>query len=108
MASALLCMVRIGQCLWSHAAERIAIRTRFMAVLPHVNPESPTSPWEFQGVHMLMGTDQGAAWKKGEPRESRIVFIGKHLPRDVIVEGLEQCLVGASSKVMPREPAWLK
>jgi G3E family GTPase len=48
-----------------------------------------------QGVHMLMGTDQGAPWKKGEKRDSRIVFIGKDLPRDVILEGLEQCLVSA-------------
>ena len=48
-----------------------------------------------QGVHMLMGTEAGSSWKEGEPRHSRIVFIGKQLPRDVLVQGLEQCLAPA-------------
>ncbi|MBW8718468.1 MAG: GTP-binding protein [Variovorax paradoxus] len=48
-----------------------------------------------QGVHMLMGTEAGSNWKEGEPRHSRIVFIGKQLPRDVLVQGLEQCLAPA-------------
>jgi len=47
----------------------------------------------FQGVHMLMGSDVGKAWEKGETRFSRIVFIGRNLPREVILKGLEQCLV---------------
>lgn len=47
----------------------------------------------FQGVHMLMGSDVGKAWEKGEARFSRIVFIGRRLPREVILKGLEQCLV---------------
>jgi G3E family GTPase len=45
-----------------------------------------------QGVHMLMSSDQGAAWKKGESRSSKIVFIGKDMPREVIVAGLESCV----------------
>ncbi|RST50407.1 CobW family GTP-binding protein [Variovorax sp. MHTC-1] len=45
-----------------------------------------------QGVHMLMGTEAGPKWKQNEPRDSRIVFIGKQLPKDVILQGLEQCL----------------
>ena len=51
-----------------------------------------------QGVHMLMGTDTGTPWKEGEPRESRIVFIGKQLPKDVLLQGLEQCLVPTDPK----------
>ncbi|MGA0809601.1 MAG: CobW family GTP-binding protein [Burkholderiaceae bacterium] len=47
----------------------------------------------FQGVHMLMGGDKGRAWKPQEPRESRLVFIGRDLPRDTIEKGLQQCLV---------------
>ena len=47
-----------------------------------------------QGVHMLMGSDAASAWKKGEARDSKIVFIGKDMPKDVILQGLEQCLVG--------------
>ena len=46
----------------------------------------------FQGVHQLMGSDVGPPWAPGEKRESRMVFIGINLPRDVIVQGLEQCL----------------
>lgn len=45
----------------------------------------------FQGVHMLMGTDLGPAWGTQE-RASKMVFIGRKLPRELIQKGLEQCL----------------
>ena len=48
-----------------------------------------------QGVHMLMGSDRGALWKKGEARDSKIVFIGKDMPQDLILDGLTQCLLPA-------------
>ena len=47
----------------------------------------------FQGVHQLMGSDLGPAWKEGELRASKMVFIGIDLPRDILTQGLEQCLV---------------
>ncbi|MEN9772157.1 MAG: hypothetical protein RJA58_800 [Pseudomonadota bacterium] len=47
----------------------------------------------FQGVHMLMGGDVGRPWAAGEERQSKLVFIGRKLPRDTIVKGLEQCLI---------------
>ena len=47
----------------------------------------------FQGVHQLMGSDLGPAWAEGEPRISKMVFIGIDLPRDILVQGLEQSLV---------------
>jgi G3E family GTPase len=47
----------------------------------------------FQGVHQIMGSDLGAKWETGEPRGSKMVFIGKNLPQDVFIRGLEQCLV---------------
>lgn len=47
----------------------------------------------FQGVHQLMGTDLGAAWKKDETRTSKMVFIGIELPREILEQGLLQCLV---------------
>jgi G3E family GTPase len=47
----------------------------------------------FQGVHQIMGSDLGAKWEAGEPRGSKMVFIGKNLPKDVFIRGLEQCLV---------------
>jgi len=47
----------------------------------------------FQGVHMLMGGDLGRPWGKGEKRSSTMVFIGKNLPQELFIKGLEQCLV---------------
>jgi G3E family GTPase len=46
----------------------------------------------FQGVHQLMGSDLGPAWAEGEQRTSKMVFIGIDLPRDIFLQGLEQCL----------------
>jgi len=46
----------------------------------------------FQGVHMLMGGDIGRPWGKQEKRSSTLVFIGKDLPQDLFIKGLEQCL----------------
>ena len=47
----------------------------------------------FQGVHQLMGSDLGPVWPEGEARVSKMVFIGIDLPRDILVQGLDQCLV---------------
>jgi G3E family GTPase len=47
----------------------------------------------FQGVHQLMGSDLGPAWGAGEKRNSKMVFIGIDLPKDIFLQGLEQCLV---------------
>ena len=47
----------------------------------------------FQGVHMLMGGDLGRPWGADESRESVMVFIGRNLPKDVFLQGLDQCLV---------------
>ena len=47
----------------------------------------------FQGVHQLMGSDLGPKWAAGEKKNSKMVFIGLDLPRDVFLQGLEQCLV---------------
>jgi G3E family GTPase len=49
----------------------------------------------FQGVQMLMGGDAGKPWGADERRESKLVFIGRNLPEDLFIEGLEQCLVKA-------------
>ena len=46
----------------------------------------------FQGVHQLMGSDLGPVWPEGEARVSKMVFIGIDLPRDILVQGLDQCL----------------
>jgi G3E family GTPase len=46
----------------------------------------------FQGVHMLMGADVGRPWGKEEKPATKIVFIGRNLPRETILKGLEACL----------------
>ena len=47
----------------------------------------------FQGVHQLMGSDLGPVWSEGEIKTSKMVFIGIDLPKDIFLQGLEQCLV---------------
>ncbi len=46
----------------------------------------------FQGVHQLMGSDLGPEWKPEEQRQSKMVFIGIDLPKDILVQGLDQSL----------------
>jgi G3E family GTPase len=47
----------------------------------------------FQGVHQLMGSDLGPAWGPEEQRCSKMVFIGIDLPKDILLQGMEQSLV---------------
>ncbi len=47
----------------------------------------------FQGVHQLMGSDLGPVWQDSEVRTSKMVFIGIDLPKDILLQGLEQCLI---------------
>ena len=47
----------------------------------------------FQGVHQLMGSDLGPQWAEGEQRLSKMVFIGIDLPKDILLQGLEQSLI---------------
>ena len=47
----------------------------------------------FQGVHMMLEGDHQRKWKDGERRESRVVFIGRELPEQLIRDGFERCIV---------------
>jgi G3E family GTPase len=47
-----------------------------------------------QGVHMMMASDIGRPWAEDEARESRLVFIGRNLPKEMLIAGLERCLAG--------------
>ena len=47
----------------------------------------------FQGVHQLMGSDLGPRWGLDEKRNSKMVFIGIDLPKDIFLQGMTQCLV---------------
>ncbi len=50
----------------------------------------------FQGVHMLLGAEDGKPWAAGESRQSVMVFIGRKLPRVLFEQGLALCLAGAT------------
>ena len=47
----------------------------------------------FQGVHMMMSSDIGRAWESGQPRHSKLVFIGRDLPKAELIERLERCII---------------
>lgn len=49
----------------------------------------------FQGVHMLVGSELGAPWRDGETRASKMVFIGRGLPQETLIRGLDGCVAGA-------------
>lgn len=44
-----------------------------------------------QGIHELMGSDLGRPWQAGQ-KETKIVFIGIHLPEQILLGGLKKCL----------------
>ena len=44
-----------------------------------------------QGVHMLIEGGSQRAWKKNEAPQSRLVFIGRDLPVDLLRQGFEAC-----------------
>ncbi|MBD9363502.1 CobW family GTP-binding protein [Methylomonas fluvii] len=48
----------------------------------------------YQGVHMLMTETFGNPWQADEARESSMVFIGRNLPKEDILEALASCRVG--------------
>ncbi|HYJ44561.1 MAG TPA: GTP-binding protein [Xanthobacteraceae bacterium] len=45
-----------------------------------------------QGVHMILDGDHQRSWKDGETRDSRMVFIGRKLPKEKIRQGFESCI----------------
>ncbi|QQO22670.1 GTP-binding protein [Bradyrhizobium diazoefficiens] len=44
-----------------------------------------------QGVHMLIEGGSRRPWKEQEPRQTRLVFIGRDLPKDLLRQGFEAC-----------------
>ena len=51
----------------------------------------------FQGVHMLMGSELGAPWRDDETRASKMIFIGRDLPQDMLIRGLDRCATAAAA-----------
>ncbi|RUS26796.1 vitamin B12 biosynthesis CobW-like protein [Jimgerdemannia flammicorona] len=50
----------------------------------------------FQGVHMMFDGQQDRAWHPDEDRTNRIVFIGRNLDREALVEAFKKCIVAES------------
>ena len=44
-----------------------------------------------QGVHMIIEGDHQRPWKENEPRESRLVFIGRDLDREKLERSFKAC-----------------
>jgi G3E family GTPase len=44
-----------------------------------------------QGIHMIIEGDHNRAWKDGEKRESRIVFIGRDLDAERLERTFKAC-----------------
>ncbi len=46
-----------------------------------------------QGVHMLMGMEPGRSWERRETPSTKMVFIGRKLPQEIFIQGLEASLI---------------
>ena len=57
-------------------------------------PATFLGPWDaWLGSALARSrSDLGPAWPEGEARVSKMVFIGLDLPRDILVQGLDQAL----------------
>jgi len=53
--------------------------------------QSDDERFAFQAVHMIADGDYIGVWKAGDPRQSRIVFIGRELNRPELRRGFEAC-----------------
>jgi len=57
--------------------------------------ENDDDRFVMQGVHMLLEGDHQQQWKADEWRTTRLVFIGRDLPREAFEEGFRKCVVQA-------------
>jgi len=58
-----------------------------------LNVDDEDRRFVLQGVHMLLDGRPGKPWKPDEPRRNEMVFIGRDLPKAVLKEGFQSCLV---------------
>ena len=65
---------------------------RTKGVLAYANDDRR---FAFQAVHMIADGDYIGNWKDGDPRRSKIVFIGRDLNRPQLRRGFEACQVPA-------------
>ncbi len=58
-----------------------------------INVENSENRFVFQGVHMLFDGQPDRAWKPGEQRVNKMIFIGRNLDRDELNSRFRACLV---------------
>ena len=58
-----------------------------------LNLHGDSKRFVFQGVHMMLDGKPDRAWKPGEERISKLVFIGRNLDRAMLTAGVQSCLV---------------
>ncbi|WBV43235.1 GTP-binding protein [Pseudoroseomonas cervicalis] len=75
----------IGQLLQSKGQD--LLRTK--GILAYQGEENR---FAFQAVHMIADGDFIGPWKEGDPRKSKIVFIGRNLNRPQLRRGFEGCV----------------
>jgi G3E family GTPase len=46
----------------------------------------------FQGMHMIFDANADRFWEEGEEQKNRLVFIGRNLNREQLVQGFSSCL----------------
>jgi G3E family GTPase len=56
-----------------------------------ISMEDDDQRFVVQGVHMLIEGGSQRLWKKDEARQTRLVFIGRDLPIDILKQGFESC-----------------
>ncbi|HST74125.1 MAG TPA: GTP-binding protein [Acetobacteraceae bacterium] len=69
-------------------ADKGADLLRTKGILAYANEDRR---FAFQAVHMIADGDFIGPWKEGDPRVSRIVFIGRNLNRPQLRRGFESC-----------------
>jgi hypothetical protein len=52
----------------------------------------------FQGVHMLIGSERGGKWQPRDKRTLKMVFIGRGLPKEILVQGPAQSAVNVKTQ----------
>jgi G3E family GTPase len=57
-----------------------------------INFRNASQRFIFQGVHMVFGATPGKEWAVDEKRESKLVFIGRNLPKDTFEREFERCI----------------
>lgn len=71
------------------------LRTRGQDILRSkgiLNIKGSPDRFVFQAVHMLMEGDDGKRWRPDEPRDSKLVFIGRNLDPAELRAGFGGCL----------------